>query len=135
MPLTKLVYASHHGGLNPGVLDDILVRSRANNERDGITGVLVACEEDFMQLLEGERAVVAECMMRIMKDDRHTNIHIILAGETKSRLFPQWSLYSIEASQGDRDILLRYMTNGAFEPTQMSQTAIESLCRELSTTA
>lgn len=133
--LTKLVYASRHAGLTSGVLPDILGKSRTNNERDGITGVLVACEEDFMQLLEGDRTAVAECMMRIMKDERHYNIHILLAGEADTRLFPRWSMHSVNAGPGDREILLRYMTDGAFDPSRMTQAQIEALCLELSKAA
>jgi hypothetical protein len=103
MQLTRLVYVSNHGGTTEEALGDILATSRRNNERDGITGVLVASDEDFMQCLEGSRTAVAECMMRIMKDERHQKIRILLAGETESRLFSQWSMRCIETPQIELD--------------------------------
>ena len=99
MQLTRLVYASHHGGTSEEALRDIFDRSRLNNQKDGITGLLIAGEEDFLQLLEGGRTEVAECMMRIMKDDRHQRIRILLAGETGSRLFSEWSMRCMTTAQ------------------------------------
>lgn len=108
MQLTRLVYASHHGGTSEEALRDIFDRSCLNNENDGITGLLIAGEEDFLQLLEGGRTAVAECMMRIMKDDRHQRIRILLAGETGTRLFSQWSMRCLTAAQIPQELQDRY---------------------------
>ncbi|QDA35766.1 BLUF domain-containing protein [Paracoccus liaowanqingii] len=132
MSLAKLIYTSNHGGLDDGALDDILQRSRANNEHDGISGVLIASDEDFMQFLEGERSVIEECFMRIMKDDRHQCIRVWVAGETPARSFSKWSMHCIPVSQVEQDIVSRYFINGVFDPTQMTQVAIEELCAALS---
>lgn len=99
MQLTRLVYTSHHGGTSEEALRGIFERSCINNENDGITALLIAGDEDFLQLLEGGRTAVAECMMRIMKDGRHQRIRILLAGDTGSRLLPQWSLRGLKAAQ------------------------------------
>lgn len=135
MQLTRLVYVSNHGGTTEEALGDILATSCGNNERDGITGVLVASDEDFMQFLEGSRTAVAECMMRIMKDARHQKIRILLAGETESRLFPQWSMRCIETPQIPQEIRARYSVNGTFDPVQLPQGEIEELCLALSESA
>ena len=135
MQLTRVIYASNHGGVDAGALDDILLRSRANNERDGITGVLVASEENFMQLLEGGRTVVAECFMRIMKDIRHQHIKVLLADEAGFRLFSKWSMHCVDTSHAEQEILSRYRIDGTFDPAGMSQAAIEELCLALSASA
>lgn len=132
MQLTRLVYASNHGGTSEEALRDIFDRSCLNNEKDGITGLLIAGEEDFLQLLEGGRTAVAECMMRIMKDDRHQRIRILLAGETGSRLFPQWSMRCLTTAQIPQKIRDRYWVNGSFDPVQLPQAEIEGLCLALS---
>ena len=131
MQLTRLVYTSNHGGTTNDAVENILLMSRTNNERDSITGVLVVSDEDFMQLLEGGRTEVAECMMRIMKDERHQSIHILLASEVEARLFPKWSMRCISASEIDEKIRARYWINETFDPAQMSQAAIEDLCLAL----
>ena len=132
MQLTRLVYASHHGGTSEEALRDIFDRSCFNNEKDGITGLLIAGEEDFLQLLEGGRTEVAECMMRIMKDDRHQRIRILLAGETGSRLFSEWSMRCMTTAQIPQEIQDRYWVNGTFDPVQLPLAEIEGLCLALS---
>ncbi|TGN37807.1 BLUF domain-containing protein [Paracoccus liaowanqingii] len=135
MQLTKLIYTSNHGGLDAEACEDILLRSRTNNERDGITGTLLVTNEDFMQILEGGRTVVAECFMRIMKDDRHQQIRILLVCEEDTRMFPEWSMHSIRTSRIKRSIVSRYLIDGIFSPARMSQAAIEELCQALATSA
>jgi hypothetical protein len=132
MQLTRLVYASHHGGTSEEALRDIFDRSCKNNANDGITGLLIAGDEDFLQLLEGGRTAVAECMMRIMKDDRHQRIRILLAGESESRLFSQWSMCCLRAAEIPLEIQDRYWVNGVFDPVQLPQAKIEGLCLALS---
>ena len=70
--------------------------------------------------------------MRIMKDDRHQRIRILLAGETRSRLFPQWSMRCLTTAQIPQKIRDRYWVNGMFDPVQLPQAEIEGLCLALS---
>jgi Sensors of blue-light using FAD len=131
MQLTKLIYTSTHAGLGEKACNDILDISCANNKRDGITGVLVIGPEDFLQILEGSRAAVAGCFMRIMHDDRHTNIKVLLACEIDARLFPEWGMHCIKTSRIKQKILSHHLIDGAFNPTLMSQKDIEDLCQDL----
>lgn len=131
MELTKLVYSSNHSGLSTGAVESIHRSSNTNNARDEITGVLVVGEEDFLQVLEGERSAVAECFMRIMKDDRHKDVRILLAIEQSQRSFSKWGMYCIRASKENRSMISRYYVDGVFDPTKMSQDAIQNLCLEL----
>lgn len=135
MKLTKLIYTSNHGGLNSDTCDAILQTSRVNNERNGITGVLIVSREDFTQILEGGRTVVSECFMRIIKDDRHHNIRVLLACETEARLFPEWGMHCIKTSRARQKILSHYLIDGVFNPALMSQTDIEDLCQVLAARA
>lgn len=132
MQLTRLIYTSHHGGLCAEAVDLILQKSRTNNVRDGISGALIVGEKNFVQLLEGDRAVVAKCFMRIMQDDRHGEIQVIFAADANHRLFFEWSMHCIITSRIKQQILSRYTINGVFDPVHMSQHAIEDMCRTLS---
>lgn len=132
MQLTRLIYASVHGGISTEVVDEILRQSRKNNERDNITGALVVGGNHFMQLLEGGRTAVSDCFMRIMQDDRHRAIQVIYSGDAERRIFLEWRMHLIEESRINRDILSRYMIDGVFDPTRMSEFAIRDLCRALS---
>lgn len=132
MQLTRLIYASFHKGTTANTIDSILRASRSNNVRDRITGALVVDEQHFLQLLEGSRTCVAQCFMRIMQDDRHGDIRIISAGDIVQRQFLEWSMHMIETTQIKRAIMSQYTVDGVFDPTKMSQTAVERLCRTLS---
>lgn len=129
MTLTRIAYVSNHSGLAAGVLEDISEISSSNNKRDDITGVLVVCEEDFFQILEGKRTVVSECIRRIMNDVRHQKINIIFAGDAQTRLFPVWGTHNVE-----RDVMLRHMTSGEFDPALISEGEVVSLCLEMALT-
>jgi len=132
MQLTRLIYVSKHNGVDADTLDRILQTSRANNVRDGVTGALIIGDQNFMQLLEGDRAAVGACFMRITRDDRHQGIQVICSGDEEHRLFFEWSMHRIETSRIKQEILSRYTIDGDFDPVRMSQFAIEDLCRTLS---
>ena len=131
MELTKLVYSSNHSGLSRGAVESIQRSSDLNNDRDKITGVLIVGEEDFLQIIEGERSAVAECFMRIMKDDRHKDVRVLLAVEQEKRSFSKWGMFCIRASRKNTSIISRYYVDGIFDPTKMSRDAIDRLFEEL----
>ena len=132
MQLTRLVYTSKHKGLSPEVIDRILQKSRANNVRDLVTGALLVGESHFMQLIEGSRLDIGRCFVRIMQDKNHHDIQIISCGDVSQRLFQAWNMHLIKASRIKEEILSAYKINGVFNPSAMSEFAIEDLCRTLS---
>ncbi|MEX1663793.1 BLUF domain-containing protein [Thioclava sp. 15-R06ZXC-3] len=76
--------------LETQVLSDILEVSVRNNERDGITGVLMYHDDLFFQVLEGESGVVEQCYARICRDPRHSNISETLDETVGCRSFSDW---------------------------------------------
>lgn len=131
MQLSRLVYTSKHRGLTADIIDRLLQKSRANNVRDLVTGALVVCEKQFMQLIEGDRIEIGKCFMRIMLDRRHYDIQVISCGDVSQRLFQEWNMHLIKASKIKRNIMSRYTIEGDFNPSLMSAFAIEDLCRTL----
>jgi len=77
---------------NEAELKDILKASHRNNTRDGITGLLLYGDGNFIQLLEGERVIVQRSFERISADTRHESVTIIDSGELSERNFPKWSM-------------------------------------------
>lgn len=68
----QLTYISTvNGSLPDAELERILASSRRNNERSGITGLLVFDGKRFLQALEGDRAAVENAFLRIKTDPRH----------------------------------------------------------------
>lgn len=78
--------------LSLALLTNILEVSRMNNQRDEITGVLMYHNEVFFQVIEGERAVVDLCYARILRDDRHQGLSLMLDDTIESLTFPDWSM-------------------------------------------
>jgi len=73
-------------------LKEILAISNINNSRDGITGLLLYSEGNFIQLLEGEENKVNETFIRISNDQRHKGITPIASGNIEQRNFPEWAM-------------------------------------------
>lgn len=92
MDLVRLVYVSRPFGFDAAMLYGILVTSRRNNARDGVTGALICRADLYLQLLEGPAPMVAAAFARIRRDDRHLEITELLSGPTDARLFPAWAM-------------------------------------------
>lgn len=100
--LLELVYVSTAKTL----LDDtelltILERSRANNTRDDIGGMLVYHEGSFLQILEGPPEAIDRAYRRIGSDDRHANLIRLLRRPVFQRAFPDWSMGFARPSRQD----------------------------------
>lgn len=70
----------------------LLKKSRERNERQGVTGVLLYHDGNFMQLLEGSEQDVRATYARIQADQRHHGCLLLLERTVEGRLFPDWSM-------------------------------------------
>ncbi len=78
---------------------DILLTSRRHNAEAEVTGALLATDDRFAQVLEGEQQAVAETFGRISLDPRHQDIAVVVEEAIKTRQFPHWSMAYIGTSQ------------------------------------
>lgn len=92
MSLTQIVYSSKPFGFDASVLDGILAVSRRLNARDDITGTLICRADMYLQLIEGPDAAVQATYQRIIADDRHLDIDLLVSHEITDRLFPEWAM-------------------------------------------
>jgi hypothetical protein len=97
----------------------LLLSSRTNNERAGITGMLLYKGGNFMQVLEGERGVVLETQNRIFGDVRHRGHIVLLAEAIPDRRFGKWSmgfrdLNAVQNVPGYDDFLNTPLTDARF---------------------
>lgn len=91
--LFQLVYASTAVRLmEREELLELLSKSRANNERLGITGMLLYKDGNFMQALEGPEDKVKSLHARIDSDPRHKGLITLFTREVAEREFPDWSM-------------------------------------------
>mgnify|MGYP005855013357 CR=1 FL=1 len=92
MPLIQLVYASRPFGFDQATLSNLLLDSRRANQRDNITGALIARHDLYLQLLEGPDQKVEAVYRRILNDDRHVDIIRLVERPIETRLFPGWAM-------------------------------------------
>ena len=101
----RVIYKSRSRiALNWDIVTDILQSSEAYNESHGITGVLLASNTHFLQVLEGNYEDVNEAFMRIVRDERHTDIRLIGFSVIDARLFGGWGMRGIGAFDFNKDI-------------------------------
>lgn len=94
--LVRIAYISTaRAGLTGPDVEAIAAAARTNNERDGLTGLLICQNARFYGILEGPRRRVFACMERIVIDPRHGGVEIILETAIESRRFASWVLSSL----------------------------------------
>ncbi len=98
--LRRLIYVSSAvGDFGQAKLDQILSRSRSNNDARGLTGLLLFHDGCFFQVLEGEAAVVDQTFATISGDARHSGVILLESRSITERGFPQWSMGYMGAHQ------------------------------------
>ena len=115
----------------PALLEQILVQSRRNNPRRGITGLLCATSEVFVQVLEGGRDEVSLLLCSILRDDRHRDVRLLSYEEIAERQFGNWSMGQVDIESVNRALLLKYAPLPALDPFTGSARATMSLLTEL----
>lgn len=97
MSHTRLIYRSQPFGFDTAMLAGILSAARRNNPKWEITGALVCRHDVYLQLIEGPSASIEALYSRILQDDRHTDIRVLLEEDMGERLFPAWSMLDDQA--------------------------------------
>mgnify|MGYP001414103805 CR=1 FL=1 len=72
------------------MLNGILADARTYNPKNHITGALICREDIFLQLLEGPKDGVLLTYKKILNDDRHLNINLLVEECCQKRIFPDW---------------------------------------------
>ena len=70
----------------------LLESARAFNQSNGITGILLYDNQQFGQIIEGERANIMKVWKRIQEDKRHHRIELLEIREISERSYPDWLL-------------------------------------------
>ncbi|MEO8112701.1 MAG: BLUF domain-containing protein [Ginsengibacter sp.] len=82
-------------------LKTLLKASRENNVSLGITGMLLYADDNFIQVIEGEKDVLDTLYAKISRDNRHKSFSILIRGEIKERNFADWSMGFKKISKED----------------------------------
>ena len=92
MLLSRLIYCSQPFGYDQPMLNGILADARTYNPKNNITGALICREDIFLQLLEGPEDKLLITYDKILNDDRHLDIELLVKELCDDRLFPSWSM-------------------------------------------
>ena len=93
MNLVQIIYASRTcRSLDQGEIIDILRKSQAKNQKNKISGLLLYCNGQFLQLIEGPEKAVNELFDTISNDSRHNGIEIIHKTNVESMVMPTWAM-------------------------------------------
>lgn len=93
-PLIQIVWISEATSkLSDDQLIRLLEKSRANNVRHGVTGLLLHDRMSFMQFMEGEKSVVENIFEhRIQPSKTHKNVTLLSNREIEERNFKNWNM-------------------------------------------
>jgi hypothetical protein len=102
--IRSILYVSR-SNLDPRTADEevsLIVRvSVAWNAIAGITGALAFTGARFAQFIEGPADGIAELLDRLHREDRHSQLAVVLDEEAKERRFSSWQM----AYSGPADLL------------------------------
>ncbi|MGJ0484820.1 MAG: phosphate-starvation-inducible PsiE family protein [Methylomicrobium sp.] len=73
-------------------LVDILNKSRENNARLGISGMLLYTGAWFIQVLEGEEKIIDDKIIEIKNDPRHKDFRVLEKKKISVREYAEWTM-------------------------------------------
>mgnify|MGYP003918412441 CR=1 FL=1 len=92
MRLFRLIYYSQPFGYDQIMLNGILVDAKTYNSKNDITGALICRDDIFLQLLEGPKSNILTTYNKILNDDRHLDVNLLVEEFCESRIFPHWHM-------------------------------------------
>lgn len=91
--LIRTIYLSNAVSLmDSQALSCLLESCNRNNQANGLTGLLIYSDGNFMQVLEGERKVVNATFDRIAHDSRHHHIMRMIDEPIERRHFKDFAM-------------------------------------------
>jgi hypothetical protein len=132
--LFRLMYRSHNQipqDERKVELGKLFSGARSFNKSQGITGALLVSDDWFVQVLEGDEAVVRALFARIEKDPRHDRVAPLETTPVDSRVFSRWAMARV-SEDGETDLPLIASTGGivpaaARETTSEQETMLETM--------
>ncbi len=108
--ILRLVYVSSAVRLmKDHELAEILRAAHRHNRTNGITGLLLYREGNFIQVLEGEPEQVEATFARIERDPRHHQVLVLSREFHSGRVFAEWAMgfRNIETISAEDDRILK----------------------------
>jgi len=71
---------------------NILEKARKHNAEHEITGCMLLHNNEFIQILEGDKKTLKGLIHKIERDTRHSNMMVLAENEIENRIFDKWSM-------------------------------------------
>ena len=126
---SSFVPATASVGIEPNVAR-ILAKSRANNRKLGLVGVLYFGDGCFFQCLEGTETEIDKLYEKLKQDPRHKNLKLISRKLIKSLSFPDWAMKYVPLEAKLNELL---QTHGyrSFDPYKFDALMTENVLKLL----
>lgn len=100
--LLRLIYLSRvWQSMTNTQLEAILLKSRTNNPKHKITGLLCYGGTSFIQILEGPEDQVVQLYANIINDERHHDCKLLDVHLDTKRMFDKWAMAYVHSTQDD----------------------------------
>ena len=73
-------------------VEAIAAAAAERNARNDISGLLLYMPSHFVQVLEGPSASVEHTFQRILRDERHQDVRVVVQGPVPARRFGAWAM-------------------------------------------
>ncbi len=131
--LTRIIYISRStfntsdtdGHIEPNVAR-ILAKSRVNNRKNGLVGVLYFGDGCFFQCLEGETATVEALYAKLLNDPRHKDLKVLLRKSITKLSFTDWAMKYVPLETQMKKLLVENGYN-SFDPYQFNAELIRQV--------
>lgn len=129
MRLERLVYESTATGTTGSIgnLAVILAESQRNNDRDGLTGVLAAHRDRYIQVVEGAAQTLDGLLRRLEGDPRHRDLILLGREPIQSRLFGRWTMASAMITPAHGAALDRLVDHDDLTPGRVIRILLDAL--------
>ena len=104
----------------------ILAKSRSNNRKNGLVGVLYFGDGNFFQCLEGEEAAVDALYEKLLKDPRHKDIKLLSRNQINQLSFPDWAMKYVKL-ENEMKRLLSVYGHDIFNPYEFNVEMTQSV--------
>lgn len=99
--IKTISYLSNSSKLKGEEIEELLIDTKNNNNRLGISGVLIYANETFFQVIEGKADQVESLFAKIESDKRHFNVLKLFEITTLNKKFERFNFKYI-SNRNDR---------------------------------
>lgn len=135
--LTRIIYISRSTFAPMGNGNDIepnvariLAKSRINNRKNGLVGVLYFGDGCFFQCLEGETQAIDDLYAKLQNDPRHKDLKLLARKTIERRSFIDWSMKYVPIDQ-QMTQLLKQHGHQSFDPYRFDANMVRQVMQLL----